>query len=231
MAKIIARFGLSNTPVLEFRWGDFDYDANTKMHIYVVEADFMTVTTRRFTVAEYHRLAELGFLGEDDRTELIWGEIIQMAAKGTAYATLNMRLLRELAVLIGNRATLQSQDPISLPPNSEPEPDLTILRNQPDDYLNGHPTPADVLLLIEVSDSSLTYDQTTKLTLYAGANIVHYWIFNLLDRHLETYSEPYQDPQGNVGYRLKRIALPNEIISLPCLDLAIDLSKVFSPRA
>jgi Uma2 family endonuclease len=150
------------------------------------------ITTKRFTIAEYQRLAELGFLGEDDRVELVRGEIVQMAAKGTAHSALNKRLLRELAKLVGDRATLQSQDPIALPNHSEPEPDLVILKNQPDDYLNGHPTPEDVLLLIEISDSSLSYDQTVKLPLYAEAKISHYWIFNLLDNRLETYSEPYQ---------------------------------------
>jgi Uma2 family endonuclease len=185
-------------------------------------------TTKRFTLAEYHRLSALGFLGEDDRVELIRGGIMQMAAKGTAHTALHKRLLRELAKLTGDRATLQSQDPIALPDDSEPEPDLVILENQPDDYLSGHPTPVDVLLLIEISDSSLSYDQSVKLTLYAEAKISDYWIFNLLDSRLEAYSEPYQDAQGNFGYRSKRIVLPNESIALPCFpDLTIDLARVF----
>jgi len=187
-----------------------------------------SIATKRFTIAEYHRLAEIDLLGEDDRVELICGEIVQMAAKGTAHTTLNKRLLRELAKLIGDRATLQSQDPIALSNSSEPEPDLAILQNRSDDYLNNHPTPEDILLLIEISDSSLSYDQTIKLRLYAEANILNYWIFNLLDRHLEAYSEPYQDLQGNFGYRLKRVTLRNESIALPCLtDSLLDLSNVF----
>lgn len=187
-----------------------------------------SIATKRFTIAQYHRLAEIDLLGEDDRVELICGEIVQMAAKGTAHTALNKRLLRELGKLIGNRATLQNQDPIALSNSSEPEPDLAILQNRSDDYLNNHPTPEDVLLLIEISDSSLSYDQTIKLPLYAEANISNYWIFNLIDRHLETYSEPYQDLQGNFGYRLKRVTLPNESIALPCFtNLMLDLSTIF----
>jgi Uma2 family endonuclease len=186
------------------------------------------VTTKRFTIAEYHRLAELDFFREDERVELIKGEIIEMAAKGKSHSTFNRRLIRELTQLLGNRATLQNQDPISIPPNSEPEPDLAILRNRADDYFIDHPTPSDILLLIEISNSTLKYDQEVKLPLYAEAAISDYWIFNLVNNILECYSEPYQDSQGNFDYRRKLILLPNESVKLPHFpDLVLDLSKVF----
>lgn len=186
------------------------------------------VTAKRFTITEYHRLAELGFFGEDDRVELIKGEIIQMAAKGKSHSTFNRRLIRELTQLLGNRATLQSQDPISIPPNSEPEPDLAILRNRADDYLIDNPHPSDILLLIEISNSTLKFDQEVKLPLYAEAGVSDYWIFNLIDNSLECYSQPYQDTQGKFGYRRKLIFLPNETVNLPSFpDLVLDLSKVF----
>ncbi|MEA5550408.1 Uma2 family endonuclease [Anabaena cylindrica UHCC 0172] len=186
------------------------------------------VTAKRFTIAEYHRLVELGFFREDERVELIKGEIIQMAAKGKSHSTFNRRLIRELTQLIGNRATLQNQDPISIPPNSEPEPDLAILRNRADDYFIDHPTPSDILLLIEISNSTLKYDQEIKLPLYAEAGISDYWIFNLINNRLECYSEPYQDSQGIFDYRRKLILLPNEFVKLPSFpDLVLDLSKVF----
>ncbi|NWF61034.1 MAG: Uma2 family endonuclease [Fischerella sp.] len=133
---------------------------------------------KRFTLAEYHRLAELGFFHEDDHIELINGEIIQMVAKGKAHATCLRNLLRELPRLVGDRATLQSQAPITLPPNSEPEPDFAIVKNRNDNYLSGHPEPTDVLLVIEVADSSLDYDRDVKMPLYAQAGISDYWIFN-----------------------------------------------------
>ncbi|MGB6295554.1 MAG: Uma2 family endonuclease [Rivularia sp. (in: cyanobacteria)] len=186
------------------------------------------ITAKRFTINEYNRLAELGFFHEDDRVELIRGEIIPMAAKGTLDSTVNRRLIRELSKLIGNQGTLQNQDPIIIHPDSEPEPDVAILKNQDDDYLNSHPTPQDVLLLIEIADSSIKYDQEDKLQLYAEADILYYWIFNLIENCLETYSEPFQDFKGKFGYRRKVIYLPNETVNLPCfLELILDLSKIF----
>lgn len=187
---------------------------------------------KRFTIAEYHRLTELGFFGEGDRVELINGELVNMAAKGIAHSVCETRLERELFKLLGERATLRGQQPIILPDDSEPEPDRAIVQNCPDDYLSSHPTPADILLLIEIADSSLSYDKQVKLPLYAEAGISNYWIFNLLETCLECYSEPYQNPQAKFGYRVKRIFLPNETVSLPNFgDLFLDLSKVFPPSS
>ncbi|MBD2385227.1 Uma2 family endonuclease [Cylindrospermum sp. FACHB-282] len=186
------------------------------------------VTAKRFTIAEYHRLAELGFFGENDRVELIKGEIIQMAAKGKPHSVCNTRLYRELFKIVAEKATLRGQEPIIISDNSEPEPDLAIVPNHPDDYLANDPSPADILVLIEIADSSLKYDQEVKLPLYAEADISDYWIFNLLNNCLECYSEPYQDSQAKFGYRRKLIFLPNEFVNLPSFpDLFLDLSKVF----
>ncbi|MEH2371048.1 Uma2 family endonuclease [Nostoc sp.] len=186
---------------------------------------------KRFTLDEYHRLGELGFFHEDDHIELINGEIIEMASKGTAHETCLRNLLRELPKIVGDRATLQSQAPIALPPNSEPEPDFAILQNRDDNYLSGHPQPADVLLVMEVSDSSLAYDQDVKIPLYAKAGIADYWIFNLFDNYLEAYSEPYQNNQGKHGYLNKRIILSNQIINFSYFpDLSLDLVRVFPPN-
>jgi len=185
-------------------------------------------TAKRFTIAEYHRLAELGFFKEDDRVELIKGEIINMAAKGTPHSVCETRLERELYKLVGDRATLRGQQPITLSNYSEPEPDRVIAKNRDDDYLANHPSPSDILLLIEIADSSLKYDQEVKLPLYAEAGISDYWIFNLVDNYLECYSEPYQALQGKFGYRRKLIFLPNESLNLPNFaDLVLDLSKIF----
>lgn len=188
-------------------------------------------TVKKFTIEDYHRLTELGFFQEDDRVELIRGEMIEMAAKGMLHATVNRRLARELANIIGHGATLQGQDPIILSNYSEPEPDVVILKNKEDDYLSSHPHTEDIVLLIEISDSSLDYDQTTKLSVYAENNITDYWIFNLVDFCLECYSEPYQKLQGEFGYLRKLIYLPNQSVNLPYFpDLTLDLSKVFPPK-
>ncbi|NDJ19321.1 Uma2 family endonuclease [Myxacorys almedinensis] len=186
------------------------------------------VTTKRFTVNEYHRLVELGFLTEDDGIELIRGELVQMAAKGAPHSVCNSKLVQQLDRLILDRAVVRGQEPITLPNNSEPEPDVVIARGQPDDYLSNHPHPEDVLLVIEVSDSTLNYDQTVKLPLYAEAQIWHYWIFNLITDQLERYSQPYQDLQGNFGYRTKQISLQTETVALPEFsDISLDLKRAF----
>jgi Uma2 family endonuclease len=192
----------------------------------------MSITqAKRFTLDEYHKLTELGFFHEDDHIELINGEIIEMVSKGTAHETCLRKLWKELPKLLGDRATLQSQAPITLPPNSEPEPDFAIVQNRFDDYLSAHPKPADVLLVMEVADSSLNYDQDVKIPLYAKTGISDYWIFNLFDNYLECYSETYQDNQDKHGYLNKRIVLPNQVIILPGFpELFLDLSRVFPPK-
>ena len=189
----------------------------------------MTLTrAKRFTIEEYHRLIDLGFLTENDRVELIRGEIMQMAAKGTPHTNCCRDLLEELAGLLAGRAKLQCQDPIVLPSNSEPEPDFAILRKRGDNYRFALPNADDVLLVIEIADPTLKYDQEVKVPLYAEAGISDYWIFNLVKNHLEAYSNPYQELQGNFGYSMKRIVLPNQSIALPCfIDLSLDLSKIF----
>lgn len=188
-------------------------------------------TVKKFTIEDYHRLTELGFFQEDDRVELIRGEIIEMAAKGTYHSVCETLLERELYKLIGERATLRGQQPIILSSYSEPEPDRVIVKNREDDYLNGHPHTEDILLLIEISDSSLDYNQTTKLSVYSENNITDYWIFNLVDFCLEYYSEPYQKLQGDFGYLRKLIYLPTQSVTLPYFpDLTLDLTKVFPPK-
>ncbi|MEG4533342.1 Uma2 family endonuclease [Microcoleus sp. D2_18a_D3] len=185
------------------------------------------VTAKRFSIAEYHRLEELGFFDPDDRVELIRGEIIIMAAKGRFHSDCNTLLVEELIILLARRARLRVQEPIILCDESEPEPDLVIARRS-DNYLSPHPLAADILLVIEVSDSTLKYDRRTKLSLYAESGISDYWIFNLVDIQLEMHSEPYQKQRGGFDYRVKRVVLPNEVVVIPGFpDLSLDLSAVF----
>ncbi|MCC3606146.1 MAG: Uma2 family endonuclease [Microcoleus sp. PH2017_29_MFU_D_A] len=185
------------------------------------------VTAKRFSIAEYDRLAELGFFESDNRFELIRGEIIKMAAKGRLHSICNTLLVEELIILLARRARVRVQEPIILSDDTEPEPDLVIARRS-DNYLSPHPLAADILLVIEVSDSTLKYDGRTKLSLYAESGIADYWIFNLVDIQLEMHSEPYQKQRGGFDYRVKRVVLPNEVVVIPGFpELSLDLSAVF----
>ncbi|AFY35045.1 Uma2 family endonuclease [Calothrix sp. PCC 7507] len=188
----------------------------------------MVVTPKRFTIDEYHQLIELGFLKEGDRIELIRGELTQMVAKGTPHTFCTNRLCRQLDRLLGDRAVIRGQDPITLSNQSEPEPDVVIARGTEEDYLAHHPYPQDIFLVIEVSDTTLNYDQTTKLELYAEAEISHYWIVNLLARQLEVYSQPYQNAQDDFNYLSKQIILPHQSVSIPGFeDVLLELSRIF----
>ncbi|NJK74483.1 MAG: Uma2 family endonuclease [Microcoleus sp. SU_5_6] len=187
-----------------------------------------SVTAKRFSIEEYERLAELGFFAPDERVELIRGEIIIKAAKSTFHSVCNSHLMGELCVLVRKRAIVRNQEPVILYPDSEPEPDVVIARNRADNYLDSHPEPADILLVIEVADSTLKYDRETKLSLYAEAGIANYWIFNLVDNQLEMYDEPYQKRQGDFNYRSQRVVLSDETVAIPGFpDLSLDLSLVF----
>jgi Uma2 family endonuclease len=188
------------------------------------------LTTKKFTISEYHHLTKIGFFKEDDRIELIRGEIVKMAAKGIAHRVCCTKLLRELSKLLLTQATIQCQDPLLLPNGSEPEPDFVILENREDDYLSGHPTPNDIIFLIEIADSSLSYDREVKLPLYAEAKISNYWIINLPEQQLEAYTHPYQKINGNWGYSQQQVFLPHQSITIRQFpDLCLDLSLVF-PR-
>lgn len=186
------------------------------------------VTPKRFTIDEYHQLIELGFLTEGARIELIRGELIQMTAKGTPHTVCSSILCRQLDRLLGDRVVIRGQDPITLLNDSEPEPDVIIAQGRDEDYLAHHPYPQDILLVVEISDSTLTYDQTTKLKLYAEAGILDYWIVNLNARQLECYNQPYENAQGEFNYLSKQISLPNQSVAIPRFeDILLDLSRIF----
>ena len=157
------------------------------------------VSRRRFTSAEYHAMAKAGILSEDERVELIAGEIVRMAPIGSRHAGCVKRLNRRFSRL-GDRALVSVQDPIALSPAHEPEPDLAILRPRQDDYTQSHPTPADVLLVIEVADFTVEYDRDVKIPLYARAGIPEAWLVDLIQRVIEVYRDPSEN-----GYRETRV--------------------------
>lgn len=189
----------------------------------------MVIASRRkFSIDEYHKLVDLGFFTENDRIELIRGEIIDMAPKGTPQSVCNSLVFGELYRLLYDRANVRGQEPIILSSNSEPEPDVVIAKKKPDNYLSAHPTVEDIILVIEISDSTLQYDRETKLSLYAEVGINNYWIFNLVDNRLESYSQPFADTQGKCDYRTKNIFLPNETIAIPSFaQVNLELASVF----
>jgi Uma2 family endonuclease len=178
---------------------------------------------RSLTSADYYQMMESGIIREGERVELILGQIFTMAAKGTRHTVATTRLITELPMLIQRRAIVRCQDPISLPNNSEPEPDIAIVRLRSDDYVNSHPSPADIILVIEVADSSIKFDRDTKAPLYAAAGISEYWIVNLIDNRLEIYRQP----EGSIYARIEIITLPKSI-SLPQFpDIVIHTSDFF----
>jgi Uma2 family endonuclease len=192
------------------------------------EKTMTAVTPKRFTIDEYHRLIELGFFNECDRIELIRGELMQMVSKGTPHTVCGSILCHQLDRLLGDRAAIRGQDPITLPNNSEPEPDVVIAKGEHENYLPHHPYIEDIVLVIEISDSTLIYDQTKKLEVYAEAGINHYWIVNLIASQLECYCQPYRNQKGEFSYQSKQVYLPNQSVTIPSFDAALlDLSRIF----
>ena len=149
--------------------------------------------TRRFTVDEYYRMAEAGILGEDDRVELIEGEIVQMAPIGPRHAGRLDRLVDLFFERFRGAAWIRVQNPVRLSRRSEPEPDLTLLRPESErerSYEVDHPTAADVLLLVEVADNSLEYDLGRKARLYARHGVPELWVLDQRGDRLVAHHDP-----------------------------------------
>ena len=146
------------------------------------------IEKRRFTVDEYYAMARAGILSERDRVELIDGEIVTMTPIGPVHAAAVARATHALMRSAGERAIVWVQNPIRLDAFSEPQPDLVLLRPREDFYRAAHPGPADVLLVIEIADSSLRYDRDVKASLYARHGIVEYWLVDLAASTVTSYS-------------------------------------------
>ena len=171
-------------------------------------------TRRRFTVDEYHRMGRAGVFGPADRVELLEGEIIQMSPIGKAHASAVARAGQLFYRLAGSRAIVWTQNPIRIDRHGEPQPDVALLRPREDFYAGGHPEPADILLIIEVADTSQDYDRDQKLPAYARAGIQETWLALLGDGALEVHRDPGPD-----GYRsVKRFARGETIRPLAVSD-------------
>lgn len=173
-----------------------------------------------FTVSEYHQMIETGVLKEDDRVELLNGEIIEMFAIGPRHASRVDRLNELLTAKLRKVAIVRVQSPITLSDYSEPQPDLTLLKRRADFYVDGHPMPADVLVVIEVADSTVEKDRRSKVPTYALAGIPETWLIDLVEDRIEVHSNPY----NGVYQEVRIIQRGQKIISrsLPQLKLKAD---------
>jgi Uma2 family endonuclease len=159
------------------------------------------VVRRPLTVAEYHRMGEVGILTEDDRVELIEGELVAMSPIGSVHAGTSNTLTRRLVQVVGDRGIVAVGNPVQLDDLSEPQPDFTVLKPRDDDYRRATPRPHEVLLIIEVADSSLAYDRNVKRSLYARHGIPEFWIVNLVAGEVEVC----RGPQGEQYTSVSRI--------------------------
>lgn len=178
-----------------------------------------TLKLRLWTVEEYHRMAEAGIFGADERVELLEGNIIWMSAKGTAHGSAVGRTNKLLQNRLENRAWISIQDPVKLNERSELEPDVAVVKVDPLDYADHHPTPSEVYLIIEVADSSLKLDCETKAKAYSKAGITDYWVLDVVSRQLYVFREPTQE-----GYQSRVILSEDRIISpleFPDLQIAV----------
>lgn len=153
----------------------------------------MEMRPHRWTRAEYHKMAEAGIFDEL-RVELLNGEVLEMPAQLTPHAVSVGMVTRTLYRTFGSAYFPRVQAPIALNDGSEPEPDLAVVPGLPEDYIRDHPHPDQILLLVEISDSTLRKDRTKKSADYAQAGIADYWIVNLVNRQLEVYRDP--SPEG-----------------------------------
>lgn len=188
----------------------------------------MSVHLRKgpFTVDAYHRLAEVGILGEDDRVELLDGQIVEMTPIGPDHAAGVDSLTRLLVRAVGDAAIVRVQNPIVLNERSEPQPDLALLRPKPAHYHDAHPEPNDILLVVEVADTSLAFDRKVKLPHYAAAGIPEAWLVDLEHDAIEVHREPtplgYRDVQTLGRGELVRAALVPSVV--------IPVDEVLGPR-
>jgi Uma2 family endonuclease len=168
----------------------------------------------RFTVADYHHLLETGCLTEDSRVELLDGEIIKLAPIGPRHAACVDKLDEFLKNKLKKLAIVRVQNPILLNDYSEPEPDLSLLKRRPDYYVHGHPTPDDILVAIEVADTTADSDRAYKIPAYARAGLPEVWLIDLYNDRVEIYTRPasglYQEVRIILrGQRLVSTSLPN----------------------
>lgn len=179
-------------------------------------------TKHRFNVKEYYRMAETGVLRPDARVELLNGEIIDMSPIGPFHGGLVKRLSRIFTLKARGRWIVSTQDPLRLDDQSEPEPDVMLLKPHADDYTSRHPQAEDVFLLIEVSDTTVEFDRAEKLPAYGRAGVAEVWIVNLNDLAIEVYREPHF-----TGYSSKTIlSAGSQVAPLAFPDAEVNVAEL-----
>ena len=177
----------------------------------------------RFTVQQYHLMHEAGVFTEGDRYELINGEIREMSPIGIKHAVCVTRLSTLFINCLINKAIIWSQNPIHLSNNSEPQPDIAILKWRDDFYAEALPTPDDILLIIEVADSTISYDRDVKMPLYAANGIPEMWLFDVNQQIIEGYSQPSAS-----GYkRMQRYEQGDTLSPLAFPDVTLNWESLF----
>jgi Uma2 family endonuclease len=174
-------------------------------------------------VDEYYRMAEVGLLAPDARVELIEGEVIDMAPIGSTHAGIVNFLMRTLDRSVGERAVITVQQPVRLDLHSEPQPDVAVLKARSDLYRKSHPTASDVLLLIEVSDTTLRFDLGAKLALYARQAVPEVWVVDVAGKQVHRMREPTGDSYQSIS--ILNISDSIEVAAFP--DIKIALGELF----
>ena len=182
----------------------------------------MVLTTAKWTIEEYHRMIMMGIV-DDRRVELLKGEIVEMSPEGESHAYFSSEAGEYLSRLLGDHAMIRQSKPITLPNNSEPEPDIAIVQRLGREYLEHHPNPENVFWLIEYSDSSLNKDFEIKSKVYAEVKIPEYWVVNLKKRQLVVFRDP-QDWE----YASKSTLAEGTICSLAFPDVAVSVDLIVS---
>jgi Uma2 family endonuclease len=180
----------------------------------------MQVERRIFTVDEYHCMAEAGILSRDDRVELIDGEIVKMSPIGNRHVAGVNRLTAVLTSKIGQAAIVSVQNPFAVDDYSEPQPDIVVLKWREDFYEQSLATAREVLLIIEVADTSLSYDRNVKVPEYARAGVPKVWIADLAGDGIEAYSEPVAGVYRKVRWASRGQILRPE--QLPGISIGVD---------
>ena len=178
---------------------------------------------RLITIFDYHRMAETGILAADERVELLSGQIIKKMPKGPAHSALCKRIEKILERRLGEKILVRLQDPILLNDYSEPEPDIAVVYPKDDFYASHHPVPKEVHLIIEISDTTIQSDLTTKAKLYAAAGITDYWVVDVSTQQLHIFRHPSVD-----GYDCQMILKADQPISpLAFPDCCITVNECF----
>ena len=182
--------------------------------------DHPWITRWKLDVHAYHRLGEAGILGADDRVELVEGEVVAKGPTGAAHIGAVMALIRLLVLAVGDHAHVSPQGSVRLQEHSESQPDLALLRPRADQYRSALPTPADILLLVQVADSGPRFDRLVKLPLYARHGIAVVWIVDLLAGLVEVHAGPRPD-----GYATTICAGRGEMVE-PLAGLALRVDDI-----